>query len=162
MRYGDQLSGLILSGPAVALDGAPPLMKPIAKLLSVLLPKLGLFAVDPSLVSRDQSMVAAYAADPLNAHGKVPARTLGEIVKFVEWLPAVLQVIKLPVLALHGSDDKLAGVAGSHMVIDKISSKDKTLKVYDGLYHEIFNELPDDRARVFKDLTDWIAAHLPA
>jgi len=155
-----KLFALILSGPAVALDGAPPLMKPIAKFMSTVAPKAGLFAVDPGLVSRDPAVVADYAADPLNAHGKVPARTLGEIVKFVEILPAALPLIQLPLLAMHGSDDKLAGVAGSKMVVDRATSKDKTLKVYDGLYHEIFNELPADRAIVLKDLTDWIGARV--
>lgn len=159
LKHGDKLSGLILSGPAVALDGAPPMMKPIAKILSGLAPGLGMFAVDPKLVSRDPDMVAAYAADPLNAHGKVPARTLGEIVKFVEWVPAGLPLIKLPLLIQHGSQDKLAGVSGSEMVMSRVTSKDKTLKVYEGLYHEIYNEIPADRAVVLKDLSDWIRAH---
>jgi alpha-beta hydrolase superfamily lysophospholipase len=90
----------------------------------------------------------------------VGARTLGEIVYFVEMLPAALPLIKLPMLVMHGRDDKLAGVAGSEMVVRMVSSKDKTLKVYDGLYHEIFNELPADRAVVLKDLTDWIKARV--
>ncbi|MGQ0621796.1 MAG: lysophospholipase [Panacagrimonas sp.] len=160
LKHATKLSGLILSGPAVALDGAPPFMKPLSKLLSMFLPRLGMFGIDPSLVSRDKDAVAAYASDPLNAHGKVPARTLGEIVKFVEWLPAVLPVIKLPLLILHGSADKLAGVAGSRMVLERVSSTDKTLKVYEGLEHEIFNELPADRALVFKDLTGWISGQI--
>ncbi|GAC1619857.1 MAG: monoacylglycerol lipase [Nevskia sp.] len=155
----DKLAGLILSGPAVALDGAPPLMKPIAKILSRFLPKLGLFPIDPSAVSRDADAVAAYADDPLNCHGKVPARTLGEIVKFVEVLPALLQAIELPLLIQHGQADKLAGVSGSEMVLKRVNSADKTLKVYDGLYHEIFNELPADRARVLADLCAWLEAH---
>jgi acylglycerol lipase len=153
-----KLSGLVLSGPAVALDGLPPLLAPVAKFLSAVAPKLGLFAVDPSLVSRDPEMVAAYASDPLNAHGKVPVRTLGEIIRLVEFLPMVLSELKLPLLLLHGSDDKLAGVAGSRMVASRVSSQDKTLVVYDGLYHEIFNELPADRARVFTDMLNWLDA----
>ena len=157
-----KLFALILSGPAVALDGAPPMMKPIAKILSTFAPKLGMFAVDPSLVSRDPQAVADYAADPLNAHGKVPARTLGEIVNFVEILPAALPLLQLPLLVMHGEQDKLAGVAGSKMVVQRATSKDKTLKVYPELYHEIFNELPADRAIVLKDLTDWIGARVRA
>jgi lysophospholipase len=158
LKHGAKLNGLILSGPAVALDGAPPFMKPISKLLSMFAPKLGMFGIDPSLVSRDQAMVDAYANDPLNAHGKVPARTLGEIVKFVEWLPGGLPMIKLPLLVMHGSADKLAGVSGSEMVVNRVSSKDKALKVYDGFYHEIFNEPIKDRAKVLKDMTGWISA----
>lgn len=162
LKHGDKLSGLILSGPAVALDGAPPFLAPLSKLLSSLFPKLGMFAVDPSLVSRDPDEVAKYAGDPLNAHGKVPVRTLAEIVRFVEWLPAALPALKLPTLLLHGRDDKLAGVAGSQMIHDRISSTDKTLNIYDDLYHEIFNELPADRARVFKDMTAWLNERIPA
>ncbi len=156
LKFGERLSGLILSGPAVALDGAPPLTGPISKVLSLLAPRLGMFPIDPRLVSRDPEMVAAYERDPLNAHGKVPARTLGEIVKFVELLPALLPAIQLPLLVMHGGEDKLAGVSGSRMVIERVSSSDKTLNVYDGLYHEIFNELPEDRARVIGDMTGWI------
>ena len=154
-----KLAGLMLSGPAVALVGAPPLMAPIAKILSRVMPKLGLFPIDPGAVSRDAEAVAAYASDPLNCHGKVPARTLGEIVKFVEVLPALVQAIELPLLVLHGGDDKLAGVAGSEGVVKRASSSDKTLKIYPGLYHEIFNERPDDRARVLADLCAWLDAH---
>ncbi|MCC2657913.1 MAG: lysophospholipase [Panacagrimonas sp.] len=161
IKKGDnKLAALILSGPAVALDAASTMTKIVAKMLSSLAPKAGLVAIDPSLVSRDASVVADYANDPLNAHGKVGARTLGEIVYFVEMLPAALPMIKLPLLVMHGRDDKLAGVAGSEMVVRMVSSKDKTLKVYDGLYHEIFNELPADRAVVLKDLTDWIKARV--
>lgn len=158
LKHGERLSGLALSGPAVALDGAPPLMKPVSKLLSLLAPKLGTFAIDPKLVSRDPQMVAAYADDPLNAHGKVPARTLGEIVSFTEWLPAALPMIRLPLLVQHGGADQLAGVGGSRMVVERVGSRDKSLKVYDGLYHEIFNELPEDRRRVLDDLGAWIEA----
>lgn len=160
LKHGEKLRGLILSGPAVALDGAPPMMKPIAKALSVIAPGLGMFSVAPDLVSRDASVVADYTNDPLVMHAKVPARTLGEIVNFVEILPAGLPLITLPLLVMHGRDDKLAGVAGSVMVTQLAGSKDKTLNVYDGLYHEIFNELPADRAVVLKDLTDWICVRV--
>lgn len=162
IKHGKKLTGLILSGPAVALDGAPAYLPPVAKFLSSVSPKLGMFAVDPSLVSRDPDMVAKYAGDPLNAHAKVPVRTLAEIVRFVEVVPGLLPVITVPTLLLHGSDDKLAGVAGSRMILERISSTDKTLKVYDGLYHEIFNEFPADRAKVFADLTGWLAPRLAA
>lgn len=160
IKHADKLKALVLSGPAVALDGAPPIIKPISKLLSIFAPQLGMFAVEPGLVSRDAAVVADYAADPLNAHGKVPARTLAEIVKFVELLPGLLPALKLPLLIQHGRDDKLAGVAGSEMVVGRVSSKDKTLKIYEGLYHEIYNELPADRAAVLKDLRDWIDARV--
>ena len=160
LKHGDKLHALILSGPAVALDGASLFARLLSKMLSVIAPKAGTFAVDPSLVSRDPETVADYASDPLNAHGKVPARTVAEIVNFVEWIPSALCLLELPMLIQHGAQDQLAGVSGSQMVMDAVSAKDKTLKVYDGLYHEIYNEIPKDRARVLADLNAWIAARL--
>ncbi len=155
-----KLDGLLLSGPAVVLDGAPAAMLIISKILSVLAPSLGVFSVDPSLVSRDPAEVAAYVSDPLNFHGKAPARTMGEIVRFVEGLPARLPQVTLPILLMHGKEDKLAGCGGSEMVYRSVRSQDKTIKLYDGFYHEIFNEFPADRARVLADLSGWIEAHI--
>lgn len=160
LRHAPKLKGLILSGPAVAIDGAPPHLRPLSKFLSVVAPRAGLFAIPPSTVSRDQDVVSDYGKDPLNHHGKVPARTLAEIVKFVEWLPAAASEIRLPLLIQHGSKDVLAGVSGSQMLAQTVSSTDKTLKIYEGLYHEIYNELPEDRARVLSDLQGWIEAHI--
>ncbi len=156
----EPLAGLILSGPAVDLEGAPPLARWLGKLLSVLAPRLGMLAVDPSLVSRDPQAVAAYVADPLNFHGKVPARTIGEMVRFAEALPPRLPSLRLPLLALHGGADKLAGPAGSRLVVERAGSTDKTLKAYDGLYHEIFNERAADRERVIGDLCAWVSGRL--
>lgn len=160
LNHQEKLDGLLLSGPAVSLDGASTATQVISKILSFLTPSLGLFGVDPSVVSRDPVEVAAYDKDPLNFHGKVPARTVGEIVNFVGMLPGRLAEITLPVLLMHGTDDKLAGISGSEMVLKGIKSKDKTLKRYTGLYHEIFNEFPDDRARVFADMGNWLDAHV--
>lgn len=160
IKHQEKLSALVLSGPAIALEGATPLLKALAGILSVLAPGLGLVQVDPSLVSRDPDEVERYAKDPLNSRGKLPVRTVAELSNFIQILPAMLPVLKLPLLIQHGSDDKLAGVSGSQMVIDKCGSSDKTLKVYEGLYHEIYNELAEDRAVVMKDLRDWILAHV--
>ena len=161
LQHGAKLAGLMLSAAAVALDGLPPLAGPITKLLAAIAPGMGVIAVDPSLVSRDQEIVAAYAADPLNCHGKLPARTVAEIVRFSAWLPPQLPKLTLPMLVMHGGQDKLAGVAGSKMVHAKAASTDKTLKIYETLYHEIFNELPADRARVLADLAAWLSPRLP-
>ena len=160
LAHQDKLNGLLLSGPAVVLDGASTAMIVVSKILSLFAPSLGVYGVDPSAVSRDPAEAAAYDKDPLNFHGKVPARTLGEIVRFVEALPAQLPRITLPILLMHGTADKLAGMSGSKMVHSTVRSKDKTLKLYDGLYHEIFNEFPADRARVFADMSTWLDAHI--
>ena len=66
--------------------------------------------------------------------------------------------ITLPVFILHGGGDKIVDPAASIMLNDKISSKDKLFKIYEGDYHEVHNEF--DREVMFKDLEDWLTAHI--
>ena len=80
----DRLRGLVLSGPLAALDAAPAPVRLIARGLSAVTPRLGVFAVDPSLVSRDPEVVKAYQNDPLVHHGKLPVRTVAELAAAVE------------------------------------------------------------------------------
>jgi alpha-beta hydrolase superfamily lysophospholipase len=66
--------------------------------------------------------------------------------------------IKLPILIMHGSVDRLSDPAGSKLLYERVSSKDKTLKLYDGFYHEIFNE--PEHKQVMADVETWLAAHI--
>ena len=58
---------------------------------------------------------------------------------------------------LVGTGDRLVPPAASELVYDTASSEDKTIKRYDGLYHEILNE--PERERVVGDIADWLDAH---
>jgi lysophospholipase len=71
-----------------------------------------------------------------------------------EGFPARLPSLTIPVLLQHGSDDRLTDPAGSKLVADLAGSSDVTLKVYDGLYHEIFNE--PEQEEVLNDLIEWL------
>ncbi|MBN2085808.1 MAG: alpha/beta hydrolase [Anaerolineales bacterium] len=59
---------------------------------------------------------------------------------------------------MQGGADKLVDPDGAQIIYEKAGSKDKTVKIYDGLYHEIFNE--PERGRVFQDIEDWLAARV--
>jgi lysophospholipase len=74
-------------------------------------------------------------------------------------LPARLPRLSVPLLLLHGTDDEICALAGSTMVHDRVSSPDKTLRRYQGLYHEVFNE--PERDQVLADLVSWVEKHLP-
>ena len=65
----------------------------------------------------------------------------------------------MPLLLVHGSEDRLVSVRGSRLVYERASSDDKTLKIYDGFFHEVLNEPPEDRARVLADIVTWLQAH---
>ena len=67
--------------------------------------------------------------------------------------------IRLPLLIMHGEDDALTSPDGSRALYDRAASADKSLKLYPGLYHEIFNELEKDA--VLDEMTRWLEEHLP-
>ncbi len=81
-----------------------------------------------------------------------------ELIKTMHVLPSKMPEINLPILIMHGTADRLSDPKGSQMLFERVGSKDKTLKFYDGFYHEIFNE--PKRALVFKDVEAWLATHI--
>jgi alpha-beta hydrolase superfamily lysophospholipase len=90
--------------------------------------------------------------------GKISARLGAELIKAMQALTHQMPQIKLPILIMHGTDDRLCDPEGSLMLYERVSSPDKTLKLYDGFYHEIFNE--PGREQVFRDMEAWLAARM--
>src|SRR5204863_8513498 len=78
-RHQETLAGLALSAPVAVLEAASPLQRLAGRVLSAVAPKLGVFEIDSATVSRDPEVVRDYDADPLNHHGKLPARTVAEL-----------------------------------------------------------------------------------
>jgi alpha-beta hydrolase superfamily lysophospholipase len=155
----DKFDGLILSGPTLKAGASvPPGLIFIAPLLSLLIPKVGLYTIDASAISRDKAVVAAYVNDPLVYQGKIRTRLGVEIIKTMQVLPSQMSRIHLPVMILHGTKDRLSEPKGSQILYDRVKSDDKTLKLYDGFFHEIFNE--PDHEQVFGDVETWLTAHL--
>ncbi len=151
--------GAIISAPAIKIGaGISPATITMGKILSVVMPKAGVLALDAGAISRDPQVVSTYANDPLVFHGKTPARLAAEMLKAMQRVTAELGKITLPFIAVQGGQDKLVDPAGAQMLYDRASSKDKTIKIYDGLYHEVFNE--PERARVLSDVETWLAAHV--
>ena len=151
------LAGLVVSGPAVDTSAGSGLQKAAAGILSKLVPNLGVLELDANAVSRDPAEVKKYVDDPLNHLGKIRARTGAEALLAVQRVVRGLPALRLPLLVMHGTADRLAPVEGGKLVAEKAGSKDKTLKLYDGLFHEIFNE--PERDAVLGDLVAWLDAH---
>lgn len=160
IRHHERLRALILSGPLAALEAAPAPLRMLGRVLSVLAPKLPLVDIDASLVSRDPEVVRDYEADPLNHHGKLPARTIDELARAIDDFPEAVTTITLPVLILYGTADRLAPPSGAQMLERRIGSADKTAIAYPGLFHEILNE--PEREAVLTDIRGWLAERLYA
>ena len=159
LDYQAELTGAVLSGPAVKVhDTVSSAFIFVGKLISVLMPKLGLIGLEAEGVSRDPAVVQAYVNDPLVCRGKVTARLSAEFVKAIRRVAAEATKITLPILILQGSADRLVDPKGAQMLYDAVNSVDKTIKIYDGLYHEVYNE--PEHGQVLGDVKAWLETHL--
>ena len=156
LRHPEKLSGLILSGPAMG-GLVSPVQRLILKALAAVAPNLGTLELPAETISRDPAVVAAYVGDPLVTLGKVPARTAAELVAASNSYPARAPEMRLPLLIQHGAQDIPVPPADNRARYDLIGSPDKTVRIYEGLYHEIYNE--PEREAVLDDLLAWLAAH---
>ena len=155
LDYDIDVAGSIFSGPCVKVPtSVSAATVTMAKILSRLAPKLGISEVDARGVSRDPAEVRAYLDDPLVYNGKTTARLACELLKAMRRVHAEAGLITIPTLILQGGCDSIVDPDGAVMLHDVIGSRDKTLKVYDGLYHEIHNE--PEHQRVLSDVAAWL------
>lgn len=149
------LSGAAISAPLVEIAAKVPAHKLlIARVGSALAPRLRLpNDIDPAVLSRDAEVGRAYAADPLV--GKlVSTRWFTEALKAMDEVKRKAPQITLPVLFMHGSEDRLANVEATINLFARLGSADKRMKIFEGYYHELFNE-PEKR-EIYQRLSDWL------
>jgi alpha-beta hydrolase superfamily lysophospholipase len=148
------IRGVVLSGPAIAdRNGiAAWVMSTIGRVL----PRLPLVKLDAAAVSRDPDVVRQYDEDPLVYRGRVKAGLVAAMLDAGRRVFRGTASLSLPLLVVHGREDRLAPVAVSETLFGAVPSSDKTLKVYDGLYHEVFNE--PERDDVLADVIAWLDA----
>lgn len=156
LRLPGAVRGVVLSAPALAAaDTASGARKTLARVLSTVAPNTGVWRVDPALISRDPAIVRAYVADPLVHHGAVPARTVVELLDAMPGFLYQAPKLRLPSLVLHGTQDALVPVDATRPVYQALDVQKRTIKYYEGLAHEVFNE--PERAQVVADLLHWLA-----
>ncbi|MEU3978835.1 lysophospholipase [Streptomyces sp. NPDC026672] len=151
-RYGSGLTALVLSAPVIG-DWELP-----GRLLA--LDEVPDTPVGPRALSRDPAVGVAYAADPLVWHGGMRRPTLEAFVRTLDTVERAGGVGPLPVLWLHGDDDRLVPLPGSRPGVLRLSGGRPVAHVYPGARHEVFHET--NRAEVFADLTAFLDTVLPA
>ena len=148
-------AGVVLSSPFLRLAEMPsaPVLA-TARLLSAITPARDIGnTLDPEALSHDAGVVAAYRVDPLNHH-VATARWAVETIAAQEKALAGATRLSLPLLVLYGSADAIAAPGQTRTLYERASSPDKTLRCYDGWYHELFNEV--GKERVLADLAVWL------
>ncbi len=149
------VAGLVLSAPAVVVGGGVfPLLRRVARLLSRWFPRMRVVRMGFSKLSRDRQVVAQFRSDPLVFNERFPISIGAAIIEAADRLRQGAGNIRLPLLVLQGTDDWVVDPSGGREAYAKAGSTDKTLKLYEGLYHDLFHE--PEKALVTADLIAWM------
>ncbi|KAL0089710.1 Alpha/Beta hydrolase protein [Phycomyces blakesleeanus] len=158
----DLLQGVISSAPLVTLTTPVHPIKYIPlSMLSKVFPSFVIRAgLDPNGISQDKEQVKKYIEDPL-IHDYATLDTLRGFLEAGESLLVEGNKIDVPILFSHGTADPVNDYASTKKVYELASSKDKEMKSWEGLYHELHNELVLERKNVIEYYLHWIKARIP-
>ena len=160
LDYAPDLEGLLLSAPAIEVNpDLAPFLRHVAEWVGRFFPTLPTVRSPQGSISRDPAVVEDAENDPLNYTGRTLARTGAELLRAGQAARSRLYELQTPFMVFHGTADPLATPAWSKRLYERAAAEDKTLRLYDGLYHETFNE--PERDAVLRDLGTWLAERLP-
>ncbi|HUL67604.1 MAG TPA: lysophospholipase [Burkholderiaceae bacterium] len=157
LEHQAEISGLICESFAHEVP-APDFALSVFKGLSHLWPHKHVLKLKNEDFSRDPKVVEAMNKDPLIANESQATQTVAEMVRADERLKKEFPLIKLPVLILHGTQDKATKPSGSQRFYDNTGSSDKTLKLYEGCFHDLLNDT--GKEVVMGDIGKWLSAHI--
>jgi acylglycerol lipase len=152
-----ELAGFICESFAFQVP-APGFALAAIKGLSHIAPRLPVLKLKNEDFSRDPKAVETLNNDPLTAHEVQPAITVAALVRADERLREEFPRMTLPLLIMHGTDDKATVCHGSQFFYETAGSKDKTLKLYEGHYHDLLNDI--GKEGVMADIKAWIGSHV--
>ena len=155
LDHQSEVAGLVCESFAYKTP-APDFALAALKGLSHLAPHAHVVALNNRDFSRDSTVVEAMNADPLIAHETQPTKTMATLARADERLGREFAKITLPVFIIHGTADKATKPSGSQEFFDKVGSADKTLKLYEGHYHDMLNDI--GKELVLGDIADWLDA----
>jgi acylglycerol lipase len=158
LRHQSELAGLICESFAFQVP-APDFALAVLKGLSHVAPHAHVLKLDNGDFSRDPEIVKSMNEDPLIAQESQPTQTVAAMVRADEQLKGSFEQFRLPLLILHGTHDHATKPAGSQFFYDAARSSDKTIKLYEGHYHDLLRDL--GKEQVIADIRSWIEGHLP-
>jgi alpha-beta hydrolase superfamily lysophospholipase len=158
-EHQQEIAGLICESWAYDV-GLPNFVQLAFEGVGYLAPHLPLYSLKNEIFSRDPVVVAQMDTDPLIAKEKQPAETASEVLKAAARLKENMPNLKVPVFIIHGTDDKATRPEGSQYFYDHVGSEDKTLKLYEGHYHDLLNDI--DKEIVMADILAWVNERIPA
>ncbi len=159
-RHQGEIDALVISGAPVLADAnVSPALVWVGKVMTRVAPKLPFLTVNqPGILSSDPEIDQAWESDPLTYKGLMRVRLGVELNNMARDVRDRLAELRLPILIMHGSEDKLVNPSSSQLAYDKVSSSDKTLNLYPKMRHEIMNEI--GKEAVLNEIVNWLDRHL--
>jgi len=158
LEHQSELAGFICESFAFQVY-APDFALAVLKGVSHVLPHAHVLKLPNKDFSRDPQVVARMDSDPLIANEVQPTNTVAAMVRADERLKKEFPLMKAPILIVHGKDDKVTKPSGSELFYETAGSQDKTLKLYEGRFHDLLNDI--GKEEVLADIYEWIDAHIP-
>lgn len=158
LRFPESLQGIILTAPALGKVKVPVLKVALGRMLSRVFPRFSLkVGIERNASSRDPQVIVANAQDPLR-HEYGSARLATEFFTAERWVESHASDLRVPLLILHGSGDKITPPEGSLAFFQKVNFPDKERYVYTGDYHDLHLDI--NYQDVLTDLRNWLEVHL--
>ena len=150
------VSGVVATSPLLRLKmRVPPWKAAVGRTLSSLTPTLSMkTGLDPNLLSHDQEIVRNYINDPL-VHGVASTRFYTELLRAQNETLRDASRLTLPCLVMLGTDDGIVDPTATQEFFKTIASSDKTLKTYEGFYHEVLNE--PEKESLLREISAWLS-----
>lgn len=155
----DKIKGVVASAPSIAKPrDTSKFSVGLAKFLGIILPKMTINnTIDPHTLSRNGEAVKNYIDDPL-VHDRISLALARSLFVNIEKVNEEAGKITKPLLILNGTEDVLSPIEGARNFMKKLKIKDKTLREFEGAYHEIFED-PEWADEFQKTIVEWIKSH---
>ncbi|AJA49408.1 lysophospholipase [Clostridium pasteurianum DSM 525 = ATCC 6013] len=156
LRRKPDINGVIISSPWLSLYSDPPKSKLyFTFLLNKIWPS---FLVDnivnEAALSHNPDILQAYSNDPLT-HSCISARLFTTAYRAGLWAIDNASNFNVPLLLIHGDSDKITSSEKSKLFAEKVPNNLCTIKIYEGLYHSLHNELCNKK--IFSNIGEWIS-----
>jgi alpha-beta hydrolase superfamily lysophospholipase len=152
-------SALILSSPALRLHVSRPRTTALAVMRRLIPDRQFANELPVDKLSHDPATVAAYVADEL-VHDRITPRMFGFIADAGTAARRDAGRLAVPALLLVAGQDALVDARGARELGAGLAPGVGSMRLYEELYHEVFNEREPDRTRVLGDLGDWVEQRL--
>jgi len=162
LDHPDLFTGMVLIAPVVTPenDTVGPIKIFLGKLVAKVFPHFPVLSLNSDDISRDPAVVQKTKDDPLTYQGWMKAKWASCLLEALIEIESKVKDIKIPFLVLHGDTDNIINSVGSQTLYDKAASKDKTIKIFPGGYHQLHGDIEPTKSETLKDISKWLKDHI--